>query len=646
MDSVYTKFLVGKSKYNNNFRRSGSVPLFNLGNEAGRLPSCLTYNSNNNDKPFVTSDVLKIQMMEDRLKNLEKKKQEQNDQINALMSYQMNQNRLNKSNSSGMMIPVSPQPNALLLTANNVLQPLNYMNNLNRYYDMQNLNGTYDNNRLPYKASKTDNDLYRKHKKLYKNYKKDFNEIKSYFDSNKIDEKINKNLKNKIYLPIKHEINNIMEEINYNIQKKMENDNNVINSNINAVERNYDEIKYLLEDKIGKMELKQKIDFENLKNELQNSAIIRENQEKILNNNLLKMKMREQEDQRKNEEKEELFKSEINEHINEEVRKQRELDEMKHQKELDELRRKHEIEDLENQKMVEELKFQKMRDGLLKKKYKVHRHQPQSMVQPMVQPMIQQMPFPLLYPMPNNNGGSDNKTSDELFKLFMMKSLFGNELFGSNKKKKIRYKYYYNNIDNFRNPQYINCPYHHNETPNRQDYHYRAPHRKSSISVSNISSSELYSKHHKKQKKSKRSSVSSSESQIKTSQTKKDKRKKSSTKTKSSKQSKKSKKDKKKSKKKDESEDEEEEEEENEGDEEEDEEEKDEEEEEDEEEDDKKKGKKKGKKKKDDDEDDEESDEGEEGEDNDDKEGEDDEDGNEGEEEEDGEGGEEEDEEE
>ena len=111
---------------------------------------------------------------------------------------------------------------------------------------------------------------------------------------------------------------------------------------------------------------------------------------------------------------------------------------MKHQKELDELRRKHEIEDLENQKMVEELKFQKMRDGLIKNKYKVHRQTPQTVVQPMVQPMIQQMPYPLLYPMPNNNGGNDNKTSDELFKLFMMKSLFGNDLFPSNKKKKIR----------------------------------------------------------------------------------------------------------------------------------------------------------------------------------------------------------------
>ena len=643
MDSVYTKFFVGKSKYNNNFRRSGSVPLFNLGNEAGRLPSCLTYNSNNNDKPFVTSDVLKIQMMEDRLKNLEKKKQEQNDQINALMSYQMNQNRLNKSNSSTMMIPVNQQPNALLLTANNVLQPLNYMNNLNRYYDMQNLtaNGIYDNNRGSYKTSKTDNDLYRKHKKLYKNYKKDINEIKSYLDNDKIDEKINKNLKNKIYLPIKHDINNMMDEINYNLQKKMENDNNVINSNINAVERNYDEIKYLLQNKIDKMELKQKIDFENLKNELQNSVINRERQEKILNNNLLNMKMRELEDKRNNEEKEELFQSEINEHINEEVRKQRELDEMKHQKELDELRRKHEIEDLENQKMVEELKFQKMRDGLIKNKYKVHRQTPQTVVQPMVQPMIQQMPYPLLYPMPNNNGGNDNKTSDELFKLFMMKSLFGNDLFPSNKKKKIRYKYYYNNVDNFRNPQCINCPYHHNG--NRQDYYYRTPHGKNSISVSNISSSELYSKHHKKHKKSKRSSVSGSESKTRTSHTRRDKRKKSSTKTKSSKQSKKGKKDKKKSKKKGKSEDEEEEEEE----EDEDEEDEEGEEEEDEEEDDKKKGKKKGKKKKDDDEDDDENDEDEEGEDGEDGEGEDDEDGNEGEEEEDGEGdGEEDDEEE
>ena len=227
--------------------------------------------------------------MENRLKYLEKQKLEQNEQINRLMQYQLNQNRLNKS-SSMTVLPVAQVQNPLLLTANNVLQPMNYMNNLDRYYDMNNNHRHQD--RLHYRASNTDNELYRKHKKLYKNYQKNLDEIKGYLERDKLDEKIDKKLKNKIYKPIRNDINSMMEEINYNIQKKLENDNNVMNNNINAVERNYDEMKFLLQDKIDKMELKQKINFENLKNELQNSAKKMNNDDDLYRNSLLEMKMR------------------------------------------------------------------------------------------------------------------------------------------------------------------------------------------------------------------------------------------------------------------------------------------------------------------------------------------------------------------
>ena len=188
----------------------------------------------------------------------------------------MNQNRLNKSNSA-ILLPVNPQP-TLLLTGNSVMQPLNYAKNLNRYYDMQRYqdinnpfnrtsNGAYDYKyrKKTYSISETEKELYRKHRKLQKSYLKNMELMKDYLDNGKIDEKINKNLHKKIYLPIKKDINNFMEEINYNLQKKMENDNNIVNSNINAVQSNYDEIKYLLEDKINKMEQKQKMDFENSK---------------------------------------------------------------------------------------------------------------------------------------------------------------------------------------------------------------------------------------------------------------------------------------------------------------------------------------------------------------------------------------------
>ena len=304
-----------------------------------------------------------------RDKNLERQKKDQSQQLNTLMEYQLNQNKLHKSNST-VLLPVNqPQPNALLLTANNVIRPLNYQNNLNEYYQLHNLhnndgyNYNYGNDinrrRKKYSiTSMTDNDFYTKKKKHHHHYhhkspKRDDEALKELLDREKIDKKINENLHSKVYLPIKNKLNNFMEEINYNIQKKMENDNNIVNYNINAVQSNYDEIKYLLQNKINNLELKQKMDFENLKNELENSArnIKKEQEDKEYNNSLYGVKMLELENKRKNEEKERLFQSEINEHINEEVRKQRELDEMKHQKELDELRRRHEIEDMENKKI-------------------------------------------------------------------------------------------------------------------------------------------------------------------------------------------------------------------------------------------------------------------------------------------------------
>ena len=381
-------------------QRSDSLPMFNYNNNRAQiLPYSLRYNSSNHDKAFLTGENLKMQMMEERLKNLEKQKQDQNDQINALMSYQMQQNRLNKSNSTHAL-PIN-EPNPLLLAGNNILN-----------------NG----------RTKTYNDFFKKQKKLHRSYKKDIDEIKDYLGSEKMDRRINRNLRNNIYLPIKNDINNFMEEINYNLQKKMENDNNIVNSNLNEVQNNYEEIKYLLQDKIDKMEHKQKMDFETLKNQLENNA----EKEKIMN-----MRMAEMGD------KDQLFQNEINNHISEEIRKQRELDEMKHQKELDELRRKHEIEDLENKKIVDELRFQRMREGVMKTKYRIQNNQSQP---PVVQPMIQQMPMPIIYPFPNNQGNNNNNnnnphTSDELFKLFMMKSIFGQDLFPSQKKKKVKYKY-------------------------------------------------------------------------------------------------------------------------------------------------------------------------------------------------------------
>ena len=187
MDSVYSKFYTGNgSRY---LSRSGSLPLFNTNR-----------NIYNQSKPIVTPEVLKMQMMEERIKLLEKQKKDQNEQLNTLMAYQLNQNALHKSNSS-ILIPVSqPQPpqSALLLTANNVVHPLHYQNNLDRYYHLQNLQKNDYN-----LTSKTDNEFYHKkkhhHHHRYRSPKKEEDALKELLESQKIDKRINENLHSKIY---------------------------------------------------------------------------------------------------------------------------------------------------------------------------------------------------------------------------------------------------------------------------------------------------------------------------------------------------------------------------------------------------------------------------------------------------------------
>ena len=124
------------SKYN--LSKSCSLPLFSKNGNAGRLPSCLTVNDFNQKNNLVNPNIIKMKMIGDRIKNLERQKQVQNYQLNILMEYQLNQNRIPKLNSSLLNPVVLPktQPNILLLSsANNIIHPLNNQINLSKLYN-------------------------------------------------------------------------------------------------------------------------------------------------------------------------------------------------------------------------------------------------------------------------------------------------------------------------------------------------------------------------------------------------------------------------------------------------------------------------------------------------------------------------------
>ena len=330
MENIYTEFFRGKCRHN--LPRSISLPLFNTNQKKY--------------KKILSPNILKIQMMEERLNQLEKQKQEQNKQIDLLMSYQMEQNRLSQNYN----------PNSLVLSANNILPNIGY--HLNQIKPIK----------KKFDLKKFKNIMYMKEKKLDE-YRNIIGDLKKLLEKERTKRKRNRYMKNNIYLPLKQDINCFMNDMNHKIQKKIQNDNNMITANISEVQNSYDELKYFLNNKMNKLEIKQKKDFENLKCELINTVRQNEKETEILN---------------------ELIESKIDNNINqiysnldEQLRYQRELDDIKHKKEMEELKQKCELEKIQNRKIRKKLKLKNLRNKIINKKL-IFNHYPM--------PFMNQMP--------------------------------------------------------------------------------------------------------------------------------------------------------------------------------------------------------------------------------------------------------------
>ena len=260
--------------------------------------------------------------MNKKLKKLEKENSQQVDKINTLISYQIN-NRKNRLNETYI-----PQPNILVLPNNSFIQPLNYAKELDKYYN--NIEKRKNARKLFYMKVQNQE----KENKI-KKYKKEIQSLKDILNM----ELHKRNMYNKLYIPIKEDISNLKNNINKNIERRII-ENNEINNSINEIQNNYDEIKDVLVKKLDKLELRQKTDFYNLKNEFMNKI-------------------------RNDQENEKNLRNKLNEQLLEEINTKRELEELKHRRELDELKRKQDLEDMENNKLMEQIKFNKMKYSIL-----------------------------------------------------------------------------------------------------------------------------------------------------------------------------------------------------------------------------------------------------------------------------------------
>ena len=92
--------------------------------------------------------------------------------------------------------------------------------------------------------TESDNDIFRNHNSV----------------PNKIEDKI----KLKQYLPIKKNLAKLFMKINENMQKKIDENNYILNQSLNNLDKGYNELKNLIVEKMDRLEMKQKHDFNNL----------------------------------------------------------------------------------------------------------------------------------------------------------------------------------------------------------------------------------------------------------------------------------------------------------------------------------------------------------------------------------------------
>ena len=74
---------------------------------------------------------------------------------------------------------------------------------------------------------------------------------------NTLPRKIEDKLKLKQYLPIKKDLAKLMMQINYNMQKKIDENNYILNQNLKNLDKGYNDLKMMVEEKMDRLEKKQ-----------------------------------------------------------------------------------------------------------------------------------------------------------------------------------------------------------------------------------------------------------------------------------------------------------------------------------------------------------------------------------------------------
>ena len=403
MDNLYSRFLgIGfrnetSGRENKYLSKSSSAPFY-LSFQARQLPTSLS-----GEIPIkkrnggITSSDIKVQILEEKIRNLEDK------QLKMIQSF--NQNNEEKSNRQWQTLqPNTTSPMPLLLLNNKDFQK--YNRNLSKSLAINNelnksrlkfdshrglqkqdytpttaklspLNNTLNYQSIFNRQNKYSKTQYKENK--YELRKEDLKEkIKDMKIKNKARNFVDK-LDEEIYSPIRNDFNNYMNNLNQNIQEQLKEDNNILNNDIEKLENDFKEIKDMLKTKIKKIEKKQKSNFEKLKNvikkvggpkmskaienvfEGKNYDLLKAGDEYLANDilnlpEIINNKINEEEMISK--ENERQLRKQIDQKMNEEYEKKRLIEEMQHRERLKMLEIQREKERIEYLKKLNMLRYQ------------------------------------------------------------------------------------------------------------------------------------------------------------------------------------------------------------------------------------------------------------------------------------------------
>ena len=403
MENLYSKFLgLGfqnkiRNKEYKTLTKSSSMPFYSSF-QARKLPTNLSGEIHfKKINGGITSSDIKVQMLEEKLKNLEKEHNKMLNTINENKNNNGNENNTNTIPRSNIQPYIMPLP-LLLLNNNKDMNNYNSNNNISR---TQLLNNELQKSRLKFNKHRglQKQDYYPNFLRNYSNninpdYNSIFNRPQNY-ESKQKEKKYKQELENlhlkkkarkfinkldkEIYSPIEDDFQNYINNVNKNIQQQLKEDNILLNNEIDKAENEFNEMKQMLKIKLKNMEKRQKSNFDNLINVLskvggnkiskaiqnifegKNYDLQKAEEEYLANDvfnlpNIIDKKIMEVE--KSNNEKEKRIKKQIKQKMHEEYLRQREIEELKQKERLKMLEAQKEKERIDNLRNLNMLRYE------------------------------------------------------------------------------------------------------------------------------------------------------------------------------------------------------------------------------------------------------------------------------------------------